>query len=66
MLEDNKEAWSEYCMKHKLLKENVREKRRILNEPYMQSINKSYRKKRANFGNLYIQNNLVVVRRKNN
>ena len=47
---NTEEAWSEYCMKRKLLKEKIREKRRILNESaYMQSINESYRKK------LYIQ-----------
>ena len=54
-------------MKHKLLEEKIREKRRILNESYMQSINvhcKLQKKIRANFGNLYIQNNLMVVRRK--
>ena len=46
VMEGNKEAWSEYCMKCKLLKEKIREKRRILNESYMymQSINESYRK----------------------
>ena len=46
VMEGNKEAWSEYCMKCKLLKEKIRGKRRILNESYMymQSINESYRK----------------------
>ena len=39
VLEGNEEAWSEYCMKRKLLKEKIREKRRIQNESYMQSIN---------------------------
>ena len=64
VMERNKEAWSEYCTKCKLLKEKIREKRRIQNESYMQSINESYKKIRMNFGNLYIQNNLMVVRRK--
>ena len=45
----NKEAWSEYCMKCKLLKEKIREKSRIQNESYMQSINKSYKKNKNEF-----------------
>ena len=65
-MEGNKEAWSEYCIKCKLLKEKIREKRTILNEYCMQSSNESYRKIRMNFGNLYIQNNLMVVKRKYN
>ena len=36
-------------MKCKLLKEKIREKRRILNESYMQSINESYRKNKNEF-----------------
>ena len=44
VMEGNKEAWSEYCTKRKLLKEKIREKRRIQNESYMQSINESYKK----------------------
>ena len=39
---------SEYCMKHKLLKEKIREKR-IQNESYMQSINESYKKNKNEF-----------------
>ena len=49
VLEGNKEAWSKYCMKHKLFKEKIREKRRIQNESYMQSINVSYRKNKGEF-----------------
>ena len=37
-----------------------------MNLAYIQSINESYRKKKMNFGNLYIQNNLVIVSRKYN
>ena len=44
VMEGNKEAWSEYCTKSKLLKQKIREKRRIQNESYMQSINESYKK----------------------
>ena len=51
MMEGNKEAWSEYYMKRKLLKETIiiREKRRIQNESYMQSINESYKKNKNEF-----------------
>ena len=38
MLEGNKEDWSKYCIKCKLLKQKIGEKRRVLNESYMQSI----------------------------
>ena len=48
VMEGNKEAWSEYCMKRKLLKEKIREKR-IKNESYMQSINESYKKNKNEF-----------------
>ena len=58
-MEGNKEAWNEYCTKRKLLKEKIREKRRIQNESNMQSITEVTRKIRMNFGNLYIQNNLM-------
>ena len=51
-MEGNKEAWSEYCIKRKLLKEKIREKRRILNESYMQSINERYRKNKNEFWKL--------------
>ena len=49
VMEGNKEAWSEFCMKRKLLKEKIREKRRIQNESYMQSINESYKKNMNEF-----------------
>ena len=49
VIEGNKEAWSEYCVKRKLLKEKIREKRRIQNESYMQSINESYKKNKNEF-----------------
>ena len=48
-MEGNKEAWSEYCMKHKLLNEKIRENRRIQNESYMQSIDESYKKNKNEF-----------------
>ena len=49
VMEGNKEAWSECCTKRKLLKEKIREKRRILNDSYMQSINESYGKNKQEF-----------------
>ena len=49
VMEGNKEAWSEYCTKRKLLKEKIREKRRIQNESYMQSVNESYKKNKNEF-----------------
>ena len=36
-------------MKHKLLKEKIKEESRVLNESYMQSINESFRKNRIEF-----------------
>ena len=48
-MEGNKKAWSEYCTKRKLLKEKIREKRRIQNDSYMQSINESYKKNKNKF-----------------
>ena len=51
-------------MKRKMLKEKIKEKRRIVNESYCKVLMKVIGKIRVNFGDLYIQNNLVVVRRK--
>ena len=34
VLEGNVEAWNEYCEKRRVLKSNIREKRKILHDSY--------------------------------
>ena len=49
MLEGSVDAWNEYCEKRRVLKNKIREKRKILHDSNMKNINESYRNKKNEF-----------------
>ena len=49
VLEGSVDAWNEYCEKHRVLKSEIREKRKLMHDSYMRNINESYWNKKREF-----------------
>ena len=49
MLEGSVDAWNEYCEKSRVIKNKIREKRKLLRDSYMRNVNESYWNKKSEF-----------------